>query len=412
MRICPKCGEENWNNSHYCYKCGYTLSENRLQETTAFPYSISEQQYLSGIMIMIEENLTSAISVSERLNIDFKSAEEIVIGAEEMGVIIRENKHSDPKIAVSLERFFKNICFYKVGVKARMHDFNSIEGIRNIPIPQYKRLSGITSPVNNVEYILQRRATRHKRNGRMDLAIECLRKSNEIMPHSNFRYNREDYLRLINYLRQANRNEEADAEEQRLKQQTPDALKSVSERLAENNQSRWAQGTKWGYDLIRYTTHAPTCSECSKYQGRVFALTEEAANGKYKGPNGEPLYFRMLPVQIRETGKIHEGCRHSISVIVAMARTPAELAQLSAKSMSPLIDTRSESEKKAYEAEQTYYRILNKDRETYTSMKKLLGDEAPKSFAGFRRMKALNSQNYRKLIETFESHILEDNKKE
>lgn len=404
MIICPKCGEENWSNNCCCCKCGYAFSENNSQEPIPFPYSISEQQYLSGIMIMIEENLTTAISVSERLNVDFKSAVEIVIGAEEMGVITRESKRSDPKIAVSLERFFKNIHFYKSGIKARMHDFNSIEGIQSIPIPQYKRLSGIASPVNNVEYVLQRRATRHKRNGNMDLAIECLRKSNEIMPHSNFRWNAEDYLRLISYLRQANRNEEADAEEQRLKEHTPDALKSVGKRLAENNQSRWEQGAKWRYDLITYTSHAPTCAECSKYQGRVFALTEEASNGKYKGPNGEPLYFRMLPVQIRETGKIHEGCRHSSCIFVTAAYTPAQLAEISRKSMMPLVDVRSEAEIKAYEAEQKYNREIKQDREMYASIKKILGNEAPKSFAGFRRMKAANSKNYRNLIESLERH--------
>lgn len=51
------------------------------------------------------------------------------------------------------------------------YDFETIEGINSIKIPNYKPLQGMSSPVNNVEYILQRKATDHKKNGRMDLAI-------------------------------------------------------------------------------------------------------------------------------------------------------------------------------------------------------------------------------------------------
>ena len=90
--------------------------------------------------------------------------------------------------------FFKKI--FKLDIDTK-YDIDSIEGIQNIPIPKYKPLQGMGSPVNNIEYILQRKATEHKKNGRMDLSIACLRKANEIFPHSNFAWSEKDYMRLV-----------------------------------------------------------------------------------------------------------------------------------------------------------------------------------------------------------------------
>ena len=97
------------------------------------------------------------------------------------------------------------------------HDFDTLEGILNIPIPKYKPLQGMGSPVNNIEYILQRKATEHKKNGRMDLAIACLRKANEIFPHSNFAWAEKDYMRLVEYLKLDRQFDEARKEEQKIK---------------------------------------------------------------------------------------------------------------------------------------------------------------------------------------------------
>ena len=54
-----------------------------------------------------------------------------------------------------LKSFIKNF-FSK-----EKYDFETLEGIQNIPIPKYKPLQGMGSPVNNIEYILQRNATEH-----------------------------------------------------------------------------------------------------------------------------------------------------------------------------------------------------------------------------------------------------------
>ena len=80
---------------------------------------------------------------------------------------------------------------------SEQYDLDTIDGIASILIPKYSQIKGMASPINNIEYILQRKATEHKRNGQMDLAIACLRKANEIFPYSNFMWPESDYLRLV-----------------------------------------------------------------------------------------------------------------------------------------------------------------------------------------------------------------------
>lgn len=50
--------------------------------------------------------------------------------------------------------FFRKIFISNSNNK---YDFETLEGIQSIPIPKYKPLQGMGSPVNNVEYILQKR---------------------------------------------------------------------------------------------------------------------------------------------------------------------------------------------------------------------------------------------------------------
>ena len=165
------------------------------------------------------------------------------------------------------------------------------------------------------------------------------------------------------------------------------------------NKSKIIQGTEWGHDLVRCTTHSPTCEECAKYQGRVYALTREAANGKYKGPKGEPLRFPLLyeTALVHGYETIHPNCRHRFTILVARAYSPSELAEMSRKSMQPFEDTRGDAERKAYAQEQAVKRARNADMREWRKYRAALPDQAPATFAGFRSMKRVNSQRYQRL---------------
>lgn len=166
------------------------------------------------------------------------------------------------------------------------------------------------------------------------------------------------------------------------------------------NKAKIVQGEDWGYDLVRMTKHYPTCEICAMYQDRVYALTKEAANGKYKDKNGKPLKFPYLYDTAFADGydTIHPNCRHRISIFPARAYTLDELAEFSRRSMQPFEDTRPDNERKAYAAEQATKRKRNASYRQYQDVKAHLPNDAPKTFAGWQRMKQTNSQRYQDLM--------------
>jgi len=172
--------------------------------------------------------------------------------------------------------------------KTTQPDFNSLEGIRSIGIPNYKPIHGIESPVNNIEYILQRKATEHKRNGRMDLAIACLKKSNELMDFSNFSYSEKDYLRLVKYLRKDGQYDVANIEEAAIYRRHPefkDKRISNIQRIKESLK----KCKEWKQDLVIINTH-PGCPVCKRYHGKVYSISGK--NAKYP----------KLPIEISRDG--------------------------------------------------------------------------------------------------------------
>ena len=169
------------------------------------------------------------------------------------------------------------------------------------------------------------------------------------------------------------------------------------------NKAQTTQGKEWGYDLVKMTTHSPTCPTCAMYQGRVYALTKEAANGKYKTRDGTVLHFPYLyeTAFVRGYDTIHPNCRHRISIFPPQAYTSDELKAYSAKSTAPFEDTRSDRERKKYAEQQAEKRRRNEERKQYERIRAALPDTAPKSYAGFVRMKYTNSQKYQELMEDY-----------
>ncbi len=126
--------------------------------------------------------------------------------------------------------------------------------------------------LDSIEYVLQRKATEHKKNGRLDLAIECLRKSNELMPHAEMSYSAKDYLRLIKFLEEDKQFEAADIEEARLKSQLPEVFDpSLARKIVFDQTVQRMQES--GSDLLEISESAFTCADCSCLQGRVFSYS-------------------------------------------------------------------------------------------------------------------------------------------
>ena len=98
---------------------------------------------------------------------------------------------------------------------------------------------------------------------------------------------------------------------------------------------------------------------------------------------------------------IHPNCRHRISIFPARVYTKEKLLEFSQKSTAPFEDTRTDEERKKYAEMQAEKRRRNENYKQYERIKAALPDTAPKSFAGFVRMKQANSENYQNLMRDY-----------
>lgn len=116
-----------------------------------------------------------------------------------------------------------------------------------------------------------------------------------------------------------------------------------------------------------------------------------------------PEYNTLL---VRRNGKViwSGNCRHTISVYVDELARKEELESDIEYSNRPFKEpTKKDKSLDAYNAEQEKKRKLNANRRQYENYKFTFGKDAPKSLAGFRRMKASNSEKWQELQSEYRS---------
>ena len=104
------------------------------------------------------------------------------------------------------------------------YDLSSVAGINAIPIPKKKQPSvgNVQSVTGQIEYYLFLKGSEYEKAGKVELALACYRKANQLMPFSSVPYQCDYYLRLPRYLRKLRRFEEARLEESRVYALFPD----------------------------------------------------------------------------------------------------------------------------------------------------------------------------------------------
>lgn len=104
--------------------------------------------------------------------------------------------------------------------RRKPYDMDSLEGINAIPVPAKNYTTGNPTK-DSIYYLLQRKATEHKKNGKMDLAIACLRKSNSLSDYEQHPLlTPKEYMRVIKYLEYDQRFEEAASEAEKIMKKT------------------------------------------------------------------------------------------------------------------------------------------------------------------------------------------------
>lgn len=282
----------------------------------------------------------------------------------------------------------------------RLHDafnFNSIEGIDSIPVPCHE-ING-NSVTGKIEYYLRGQCFyNHWNAGRTELALACLRKAQELMFVSEIKWSRKDFLRLVIYLYEAGKNEEAEVQLQKINDffEHQDIDQEVYSRTLDNARSL-------DTDLMEVYSYSSYCKECAKYVNRIYSIS------------GKDSRFPSLK-------EAREKCSHklrclSMSPFILGASTPTfECLDIISHSNRPFKDERNTEEIKRFDdwyvmihqeqeldAEQEERMIENaktkiQDTQTLLWLQENFPAIAPKSLSGFRRMRTTNSKNYQKLV--------------
>lgn len=142
-----------------------------------------------------------------------------------------------------------------------------------------------------------------------------------------------------------------------------------------------------GHDLVKMTSHSGACPVCAPYEGRVYSLS---------GKDKRFPYIKNVPGYSAGYNNIHPRCSHRISVWVEKYGDTEKEIKNSNKPFE-IPKEKQDSINKYYE-EQKKKAKLRANRKQYEQYKTVLGNEAPKNFQGFLKMKnAKNQENYKEL---------------
>lgn len=286
------------------------------------------------------------------------------------------------------------------------------------------KLSGETfhDYTSDIDYKLRKQGFEYEKEGKIDLAIASLKKSNEIRMHARKGYGIDDYYSLVYMLASHGFKDEAQIEKQKI-----DAFFSSFDfandsflcdaKVIVDRVVKEARNLKT--DLVIMSVHGVACPECAKYQGRVFSLY------------GHNQKYPRIPDAFWKYGGIHKGCGHAFfpfidgvsdgdlkyTLSIQKISDPRYTANIIAYSNRPFVDDRPkeellkyyhhEAEKRKKEEEMRIAReqmienayFHSQEKKKYKLIQDNLPDICPKSYSGFRRMKINNTKNYQKLVE-------------
>lgn len=160
------------------------------------------------------------------------------------------------------------------------------------------------------------------------------------------------------------------------------------------------QLTSLGYDLVKMTSHVTSCPICSVYQGRVYSIS-----------GNDSRFPKLDTVFSGEYANIHPNCRHRIFPYIPELADDLQ-NDISESNRSFEVDPRSKKSIDEYNKQQKEKVKLNNDRQQYQRYKLVFGKDAPKNFAGFRKMKYSSSGKYQELESEYRSIMVKEGKKD
>ena len=169
----------------------------------------------------------------------------------------------------------------------------SLAGINSIPVPLPKNVED----GNMLYYRLQRKATEHKKAGKIDLAIACLWKSIQLSDYAFDQTGRpllleKEYYRVVKYIHlKGNLDEEQQALNFINKRHPEFSDKRISSKRRFDE--TLAKCREYKTDLV-YISSSRICPLCSIYDNKIFSIS------------GNTIGYPILPDIIRDGGPCKE----------------------------------------------------------------------------------------------------------
>lgn len=265
------------------------------------------------------------------------------------------------------------------------YDFNTVEGIRNIPVPC--REVNEDSVTGRVEYYLRGQCfAKHRDAGNIELAAECIKKAHDLMLISDMIWKYDSYMSSISWLHSVGKHEEARIEQARVDRHFSKETERVHNFVigeARNSANRLDT------DLVLVEDSGVCCSLCAKYRKRVYSLS------------GQDGRFPRFP------DDFHIDCGLKPYPHVFGVNEPSfEYDDLIAYSNRPFVDDRTPEE---VERHTNWRTSLNEtaekqartkqSRQEFFWIQENLPELCPKSLSGYSRMKNANSRAYQIIVE-------------
>lgn len=269
-------------------------------------------------------------------------------------------------------------------IEGNFYDTYSLEDVKSIPIPVFNESYG--TPVYNLEYLLKMRASEEREKENYELSYDLMYKTIECMKASRIMYGKKEYLQFIMWLYKDGRIEEAAMLEKRLRREEPEVF-DINLFHKNHFLSAIKQCKDFDTDYIYCGGHTCTCSECAKYQNRVYSIS------------GKDSAYPKLPDFVYEYGRFHPGCRHCFYPFSgdSIADKNGNYVDALEYSNRPFVDDRTPEEIEGYNQ---YLKKAEKERlhdenlKAFYILKKELPDVMPKSYSTFAQYKAHNSDKY------------------
>lgn len=136
---------------------------------------------------------------------------------------------------------------------------------------------------------------------------------------------------------------------------------------------------------VMVTGNVPTCGECARYRGIVFATSR-----------GDEFPY----IDLHRKFPLHPNCQCNFRPWIKKFKSKHEIdkAKRNAENFNPNKDNRSAKEKNKYDNEQKAKAKARKERLSYNRMVSKLGNKGPKSFKEYQKAKKDNKELYHKWV--------------